>query len=289
MATATQPKKPQAAYFNFCNEKRQDIFKEIGANDIAKAGKRAGEMWKSMSEAEKEPYESKAKVAKEEYEKAMQTFKEGGGIVEKRTPKKTSADEKPAKRARDENAPKRPPCAYFLFSNENREKIFTDIGSRDFGQAGKRAGEMWKAMSEAEKEPYESRAKVAKEEFEKTVEEYKQTESYAAAQAAKTVKSSPIKTTQPVAKRAQAATTAKSSPIKTAQPVAKRARKTNAAGDDNIVGVDAATLAEAGELAGALKNLAARPEAKGKTSQEILKALRSSDGIVNKAKHLLSA
>jgi len=51
--------------------------------------------------------------------------------------------------------------------------------------------------------------------------------------------------------------------------------------------LDASLLVEAGYLASKLRNLAERPEMSGKTGEQLLKALRDNDGLVNKAKNAL--
>ncbi|EMR67277.1 putative hmg box protein [Eutypa lata UCREL1] len=57
----------------------------------------------------------------------------------------------------DENAPERPPSAYVLFSN---------------------MGENWQNLTRAEKEPFETQAQEAKENYNRDLTEYKKTESY---------------------------------------------------------------------------------------------------------------
>eukprot|EP00887_Chlorella_sp_A99_P002324 scaffold10.g2324.t1 len=68
---------------------------------------------------------------------------------------------------KDPNAPKRPQSAYFIFMNENREKIKKENPEATFGQIGKIAGEQWKALSDKEKEPYTKKAEKDKERYEK--------------------------------------------------------------------------------------------------------------------------
>jgi len=44
-----------------------------------------------------------------------------------------------------------------LFSKENREKVKKDNPGITFGGTGKKLGEMWRALSEKEKEAYKNR------------------------------------------------------------------------------------------------------------------------------------
>eukprot|EP00401_Gymnodinium_catenatum_P035652 CAMPEP_0117559690 /NCGR_PEP_ID=MMETSP0784-20121206/53491_1 /TAXON_ID=39447 /ORGANISM="" /LENGTH=70 /DNA_ID=CAMNT_0005357077 /DNA_START=76 /DNA_END=285 /DNA_ORIENTATION=- len=61
-------------------------------------------------------------------------------------------------------APKRAPCAYWIWLSENREEVVKTLGGTKKGsEVSKKAGEMWKAMSEDEQAPYQQKAKEAKE------------------------------------------------------------------------------------------------------------------------------
>ena len=44
-----------------------------------------------------------------------------------------------------------------LFSKENRPKVKEDNPDITFGQVGKKLGEMWRALSEEEREEYKQR------------------------------------------------------------------------------------------------------------------------------------
>ena len=48
------------------------------------------------------------------------------------------------------------PSAYIVFSNENRESLKKQ--GLTFGQTGKKLGEMWRALSDAEKAKYAAKA-----------------------------------------------------------------------------------------------------------------------------------
>ena len=70
-----KPKRPASAFFVFLEEFRTVYKKEHpnvkAVSAVAKAG---GEKWKSMSPAEKAPYEAKAAKRKTEYEKLMKAY-----------------------------------------------------------------------------------------------------------------------------------------------------------------------------------------------------------------------
>ncbi|KAK9127979.1 hypothetical protein Syun_016776 [Stephania yunnanensis] len=70
-----KPKRPPSAFFVFLEEFRK-IFKQENPHvkAVSAVGKAGGEKWKSMSNAEKAPYEAKAAKRKAEYEKLMNAY-----------------------------------------------------------------------------------------------------------------------------------------------------------------------------------------------------------------------
>ncbi|CAN0909731.1 High mobility group B protein 1 [Linum grandiflorum] len=70
-----KPKRPATAFFVFLEEFRK-VYKQQHPNNkaVSAVGKAGGEKWKSMSGAEKAPYESKAANRKSEYEKLVKAY-----------------------------------------------------------------------------------------------------------------------------------------------------------------------------------------------------------------------
>uniref|UniRef100_A0A804MQI8 HMG box domain-containing protein n=1 Tax=Zea mays TaxID=4577 RepID=A0A804MQI8_MAIZE len=70
-----KPKRPPTAFFVFMEEFRKD-YKEKHPNvkQVSVIGKAGGDMWKSLSDAEKAPYVSKAEKLKVEYTKKMDAY-----------------------------------------------------------------------------------------------------------------------------------------------------------------------------------------------------------------------
>lgn len=97
---------------------------------------------------------------------------------------RASKKEVTAKRAKkDPNAPKRPLSSYMLFTQDQRSIVQTENPGIAFGmvcstlilttgEVGKVLGEKWKALSEAEKKPYEDKAKAEKEKYVKVKADY---------------------------------------------------------------------------------------------------------------------
>ncbi|KAG0518384.1 hypothetical protein BDA96_09G170800 [Sorghum bicolor] len=77
-----KPKRPPSAFFVFMEEFRKD-YKEKHPNvkQVSVIGKACGDKWKSLSDAEKAPYVSKAEKLKVEYTKKMDAYnnKQSGG------------------------------------------------------------------------------------------------------------------------------------------------------------------------------------------------------------------
>ncbi|XP_043725348.1 high mobility group B protein 1-like isoform X3 [Telopea speciosissima] len=70
-----KPKRPASAFFVFLEEFRK-TYKQDHPNvkAVSAVGKAGGEKWKSLTEAEKAPYEAKAAKRKTEYEKLMSAY-----------------------------------------------------------------------------------------------------------------------------------------------------------------------------------------------------------------------
>ena len=89
------------------------------------------------SDAEKRREERKQKKA----EKAKRAAKRASGGGPKKERKKKSKTKLPGQ-------PKRPMSAYFLWMNENREQIKKDHPGLTIAEFGKKAGELWKNLSD---------------------------------------------------------------------------------------------------------------------------------------------
>ncbi|XVE52510.1 hypothetical protein DITRI_Ditri02bG0127800 [Diplodiscus trichospermus] len=70
-----KPKRPPTAFFVFLEDFRTIYKREHPkVKAVSAVGKAGGEKWKSMSNAEKAPYEAKAAKRKSEYEKLMAAY-----------------------------------------------------------------------------------------------------------------------------------------------------------------------------------------------------------------------
>ncbi|KAK2979989.1 hypothetical protein RJ640_020015 [Escallonia rubra] len=70
-----KPKRPPSAFFVFLEEFRKTFKKDNPTvKAVSAVGKAGGEKWKSMTAAEKAPYEAKAAKRKTEYQKVMSAY-----------------------------------------------------------------------------------------------------------------------------------------------------------------------------------------------------------------------
>ena len=175
------PKKGLSAFIFFSNAKRAEVTAELKAvnpdmKGVAEVGKKLGEMWKALSDAEKEPYNKQAEDDKVRYAKAMEDYTppEDDGEPEPKKGRKPKAK-------KDPNAPKRSMTAFLHFSNAKRAEVTAELKAanpdmKGVAEVGKKLGEMWKALSDAEKEPYNKLAADGKERYAKAMEDYKLTQ-----------------------------------------------------------------------------------------------------------------
>ncbi|VDP98580.1 unnamed protein product [Trichobilharzia regenti] len=83
---------------------------------------------------------------------------------------------KKPKKPKDPNAPTRPPTAYFLWFNENREKIAKSLtGQNSVAEVAKAAGEQWRNMDSDTKSTYQSRADELKKKYQEDLRKYQST------------------------------------------------------------------------------------------------------------------
>merc|ERR1712066_1184348 len=258
----------------------------------------AGEEWKKVTAADREPYQQKYEAAKEQYEKDMAAFLENGGEKSKglralRSEKKAIKEGEKIKKARDADAPKRlAGGAYGRFLAEKREEIKKSLpGDHKITDVTKKASEMWKSLPESDKQQYQEMYKVAQEEYTKELEAYKakkKAEEPADEEKATLVTPTKAKGARSPKKRREA-TDKGEKPAKRARQVATPMSKKSSAPPG--VELNDVILDKARSLGyeSALRNLASRPEvvASGKLADELLKALETTTGLVNLAKRRL--
>eukprot|EP00339_Tiarina_fusa_P012017 CAMPEP_0117026092 /NCGR_PEP_ID=MMETSP0472-20121206/19206_1 /TAXON_ID=693140 ORGANISM="Tiarina fusus, Strain LIS" /NCGR_SAMPLE_ID=MMETSP0472 /ASSEMBLY_ACC=CAM_ASM_000603 /LENGTH=74 /DNA_ID=CAMNT_0004732983 /DNA_START=90 /DNA_END=314 /DNA_ORIENTATION=- len=70
---------------------------------------------------------------------------------------KADGEYKPKKKSTKKGGSKKQLSGFMLFSKENRPKIKEDNPEITFGQIGKKLGEMWRALTDEEKQAFKDR------------------------------------------------------------------------------------------------------------------------------------
>lgn len=254
---------------------------------------------------------------KKEYDEFIKTEEGQKALAEKKEDKAGKKDMKvkravkaAVKSVEKDDKLKKPMSSYWMWLGDHRQEIMDQLKKDGKGvgapEVGTRAGQIWKNMSAEDKLPYETKAKKAKADhdaFLKTDEgatlmkEHKEAVSAASSevkgQPPPEPKKSPTKRkvagTTEVDQSKPSADQPKPSPEK--KPRAKKAAKAVETEKKSLL--DDAVLAEADTLGykTTVQNLAARPEVAVKefSGKQILDALKTSNGLVNKAKQILLA
>lgn len=95
-----------------------------------------------------------------------------GGLLLHTNIQMSTEKKKATRKKKDPNAPKRSLSAYMFFANENRDIVRAENPGITFGEVGRMLGDKWKALTDEEKEPYNSKAAVDKKRYEKEKAEY---------------------------------------------------------------------------------------------------------------------
>ena len=116
-------------------------------------------------EEENLPCKTPMRTGEEDHNGASMVYKDsavghgegGGGGVASKPPKKGAG--------KDPNMPKRPKTAFFIYSNDVREKVRQDNPGITFGDISRVISTMWKEMDQTEKEPFFAREREDKERY----------------------------------------------------------------------------------------------------------------------------
>ncbi|CAN6243804.1 unnamed protein product [Urochloa humidicola] len=194
-----KPKQPMSAYFMYSQERRAALVAE--KKNVPEIGKITGEEWKSMTEAQKAPYEKVAKKQREEYNKQMEVYKqkkiEEAASLEKEEEeqkkimkqealqllkKKEKADniikktkenhQKKKQENVDPNRPKRPASSFLLFSKEARKQLLEERPGINNSTLNALISVKWKELSGEERRAWNDKAAPAMAAYKKEMEEY---------------------------------------------------------------------------------------------------------------------
>lgn len=154
------PKKPLSAYFLFTNDERAKIKAEFPEMSITEIAKETGRRWAQVSAQDREKYEARYQLSRNEYDQAMSTYNQ-------------MQTNRPQKKTKDPNAPKQPLSAYFLYSNQERDKIKQANPEFTICEIAKELGKRWGEMSAEEKQQYTQRAEGLRHKYDQEMAVYR--------------------------------------------------------------------------------------------------------------------
>ncbi|KAK9824651.1 hypothetical protein WJX72_012067 [[Myrmecia] bisecta] len=141
-AKESKIKGPKNAFMFFSAAKRDELKAEHKDWSLGDTSKHIGELWKGLTEEEKQPYVDQAAADKER----VKAEKAEAGEAEPATSKKAKADKKDKQ-----------PCAksaYNFFCDANRDRIKAENPGAGFGEQTKALAQAWKDASEEDKAKY---------------------------------------------------------------------------------------------------------------------------------------
>jgi hypothetical protein len=173
------PKRPLSAFFQWANKTRPSIMKENPEWGVAEIGKKLGSMWKKVPKSEVEGFQAKYDKAKKTYDAKLEKYKKGANYRKFQTELlayKIHMTKKPF--GPDPNAPKRSLSAYMLYAASVRDQIIKENPEMAITDVMKEQSVWWKALSEAQRKPWNEKSAAAKAKYEKLLAKYQKTSDY---------------------------------------------------------------------------------------------------------------
>ena len=167
------------AYLLFLDEKKSKFVKEAGG-DYKKGISLASKAWREIS-LEDNQYVQKAKDLQDKYNEDLQSFRRASGDTTKvkenglkieRLPLPVKARMKRMKIERATNGePKKPLNPYFLFVQEKKEQFIAEADG-NYKTGISLAASAYKELSDDAKQPFESKAKEMRDQYEKDMQAF---------------------------------------------------------------------------------------------------------------------
>ncbi|KAH3743579.1 high mobility group protein B2 [Pelomyxa schiedti] len=191
-----RPKRPMSAYILFVGDRRPGLVAATPGMRPVEYMKKLGEMWKSMSPEDKQPFVAKAEAEKQRYQKDMEEYnlslanktEEGATattcaatVPSKRIggdPSSSDSDsdttEKPIRKhiKLDPNQPKRAKTAYMLFCEHRLPQMKESQPTMNVCERIKTIGAEWKALTQQEKQPFVDQAQADKLRYQNDMKAY---------------------------------------------------------------------------------------------------------------------
>ena len=161
------------AYLLFLDEKKSEFIREAGG-DYKKGISLASKAWRQIS-LEDNQYVQKAKDLKDKYNEDLQSLREwkrSNGLKIERLPLPVKARMKRMKIERATNGePKKPLNPYFLFVQEKKEQFIAEADG-NYKTGISLAASAYKELSDDAKQPFESKAKEMRDQYEKDMQAF---------------------------------------------------------------------------------------------------------------------
>jgi len=184
------PKRPLSSYFLFSNERRSVLQQKMPDKKLTELSKIISQEWKELDGDKKESYATRAKRAKEKWDKELASYKQTEEYEkfqqklefwkqQQKEQERSDKDGSPTKKIslprkpKDPNMPKRSASSYFLFGNSVRKQIKEENPDLKVTEIAKLIGERWGKLSEEEKKPFNEQAVKLKSEYLAAMEKYR--------------------------------------------------------------------------------------------------------------------
>lgn len=212
-----RPKNAQTAYFHYSNSVRNDVRAENPDKSMIDVSRIIGKRWKTLTDAEKQPFVEAEKADKERYRSEMESYKptEEFKIALRRARRAIKAARK------KKNLPKRPRSAYIFFSKSKHQVLRKEHPENTITQNAKLIGQQWRSMDDAAKKPFVKSALEDRKRYEREIAKWRKENEKAQSSDAVVDKV----TAKPNAKKSAPKTATKKAPAKNATPKKAPAKK----------------------------------------------------------------
>lgn len=167
------PKRFLSAFLMFQKSLRQELKDNPGVT-FGHISQYSSDKFKKMDEEEKSEWVRKGQQDKTRYERELadyvpsQGYDHHGNVIDENTKKKRT------RAIKDVNSPKRAAGAFVFFSNEMRPKLQKENPGVKFVDIGRILGSRWRALTDKEKEPFDSLSAEDKARYRREITAYKE-------------------------------------------------------------------------------------------------------------------
>ena len=168
------PKRPKSSYLFFCEDKRAEVKEDYPDLKATEITSKLGDLWKALSDSDKTKYIEQAEEAKESYKEKMSSYVRPSDeeLIQIAASKKGKKGKKGEKRPKDPNAPKRPKSSYLFFCEDKRDLVKEAEPDLKATEVTSKLGQLWKALSDKQKQKYVKKADQAKEHYNEEMKSY---------------------------------------------------------------------------------------------------------------------